>query len=325
MESIWDVGISMIVFLQSIGSWLEAPMKFFSFLGQEEFYLLVAPAIYWCLDSAIGIRLALWLMVSSNLNSAFKILFADPRPYWYSTQVTAYAAESSFGLPSGHAQNSVVVFAGMGWLFKRRWLLWAGGILAFLIGLSRMYLAVHFPIDVLLGWLIGLALLWLLLRCEKAIVTFVRNQSFVMNALAAFISSMVLLGIVLLFRQLQSGWVAPAAWLETIAVTYPNSEINPLSIAGSVSNAAAFFGLALGAFWTIKSPLTISGLPWQKLLARYILGVVGVLIFWYGLKLIPLFASGEDFLSLAMRYIRYGLVGFWVTGLGPTFFRKMKI
>jgi len=49
-----DAEIKIVLILQSLGDWLTSPMKFFSFLGSESFYLLVAPVLYWCIDSASG-------------------------------------------------------------------------------------------------------------------------------------------------------------------------------------------------------------------------------------------------------------------------------
>jgi len=48
-----------------------------------------------------------------------------------------------------------------------------------------------------------------------------------------------------------------------------------------------------------------------------------LLILWAGLKLI--FPSGDDWLALILRYVRYGLVGFWVTGLAPLVFYRLKL
>jgi hypothetical protein len=38
-----------------MGAWLEAPMKFFSFLGSPNFFLIFLPLVYWCMDAALGI------------------------------------------------------------------------------------------------------------------------------------------------------------------------------------------------------------------------------------------------------------------------------
>jgi membrane-associated phospholipid phosphatase len=325
MDAIWDWGISLIMFFQSLGTWLEGPMKFFSFLGQEEFYLIVAPSIYWCLDTTIGIRLALWLVISGNLNMGLKLLFADTRPYWYSTDVTAYANETSFGLPSGHAQNAVVIFGGMGYLFKRRWTLWAGAIIAVLIGLSRLYLAVHFPSDVLLGWLIGLALLLSLLHFEPNILGWVRQQSLAINILMSFVGALVLIAIVYLPSLLLASWTIPQSWQSTAAVTSPEGLINPLNISGAYSNAGAFFGLAVGALWIAKDPLQTKGIPIWKLAIRYVVGILGVMAFWKGLDMLPIFSGDVTSFDMIMRFTRYALTGFWISGLGPVVFKKLEI
>ena len=45
MDFFLQNGIDWIVAIQSLGSWLELPMKFFTFLGYENFFLLVLPLL----------------------------------------------------------------------------------------------------------------------------------------------------------------------------------------------------------------------------------------------------------------------------------------
>ncbi|MBK9603359.1 MAG: hypothetical protein IPO36_16190 [Anaerolineales bacterium] len=56
MQTLIESGIAFIIALQSLGDWLIAPMQFFSYLGNEEFFLLVLPLLYWSVDSALGLR-----------------------------------------------------------------------------------------------------------------------------------------------------------------------------------------------------------------------------------------------------------------------------
>ena len=56
---------------------------------------------------------------------------------------------------------------------------------------------------------------------------------------------------------------------------------------------------------------------------RYLLGVVGVLILYIGLG--SIFADTETFISYSIRYIRYALIGFWISGFAPWLFMKLKI
>lgn len=98
--------------------------------------------------AAAGARLA---------NLGVKVFFARPRPsLWASV-----APEGEFSFPSGHAMCSMaiwlallIVLAPTKW---RRLALFGGAAYVVLIGLSRLYLGVHYPSDVAAGWLAGAA------------------------------------------------------------------------------------------------------------------------------------------------------------------------
>jgi membrane-associated phospholipid phosphatase len=106
-------GIDWIIAIQSLGNWLELPMKFFTFLGDENFFFLILPLIYWSVDAGSGLKVALVLAVSNNLKPIFKLLLAAPRPYWLSAKVKPFLYESSFGIPSGHAEDAVAIWGMM--------------------------------------------------------------------------------------------------------------------------------------------------------------------------------------------------------------------
>lgn len=72
----------------------------------------------------------------------------------------------TFSMPSGHATLSIIFFVGLAFLIaygirpSRRWMVYTVGVfLAFVVGISRLYLGVHWFSDVLSGWLLGAALL----------------------------------------------------------------------------------------------------------------------------------------------------------------------
>ncbi len=94
---------------------------------------------------------------SALLNMAAKHTFQRPRPaLWESL-----APESTFSFPSGHAMGSMTLAAVLvllAWRTRWRWPVLAGAV-AFvgLVGISRLYLGVHYPSDVLAGWAAGLA------------------------------------------------------------------------------------------------------------------------------------------------------------------------
>ncbi len=164
MASVLDFGVRFIALFQSLGTWLETPMKLFSFLGTEDFFMVALPIIYWCYNTTLGIQVGLILMLSNSINCFLKVSFHGPRPYWISSAVKGLASETSFGNPSNHVQTATVLWGTVAAYLRKGWAGWAAGALVLLIGLSRMYLGVHFPHDVLVGLLVGLALLWLMIR-----------------------------------------------------------------------------------------------------------------------------------------------------------------
>jgi undecaprenyl-diphosphatase len=105
------------------------------------------------------------------LNSSLKSFFNRPRPEY----VTQLHYVDTYSFPSGHSLLAAVVYLTLGALVarllpKRRqkiYVLSVAVFFTFLVGVSRVYLGVHYPTDVLAGWTVGLLwsiLCWLLAR-----------------------------------------------------------------------------------------------------------------------------------------------------------------
>jgi len=114
-------------------------------------------------------RTALFVLAASaggwTLNNALKLLFGRPRP----GIVPHLRDVMTLSFPSGHAMTSAAVYLTLGALLMRiatrpvtKFYCMAVAMLAtLLVGTSRIYLGVHYPTDVLAGWLIGFS--WALL------------------------------------------------------------------------------------------------------------------------------------------------------------------
>lgn len=126
-----------------------------SFLGTEAFYLMFVPIFHWCLSKRDGIRLAMVLLLSSYITSFAKELFHTARPDPSIVQVHYASSARGYSFPSGHAQNAVVFWGWLGRIRPLRSYAWALGTLVFLISWSRIYLGLHFPVDVIGGWTLG--------------------------------------------------------------------------------------------------------------------------------------------------------------------------
>jgi undecaprenyl-diphosphatase len=94
------------------------------------------------------------------LNAGLKMLFARARP----DELSRLVDTSGYSFPSGHAMASAAIYGAIAVVLFTRFpsIKWASlafcGALVIAIGLSRVYLHVHYPSDVLAGW--GLGLCW---------------------------------------------------------------------------------------------------------------------------------------------------------------------
>lgn len=106
-------------------------------------------------------RSLLYLIVtplgSFLLNRVFKLYFHRERPHLWEV----FSPDLSYAFPSGHAMSStsfVMVLIVLAWNTRWRWVVLIGGSLFVLtIGWTRIYLGMHYPSDVLAGWLLAIA------------------------------------------------------------------------------------------------------------------------------------------------------------------------
>src|SRR5258706_4551949 len=256
------------------------------------------------------------LAASNNLKPILKMFFTGPRPYWMSAKIQAFVAESSFGIPSGHAQDAVAVWGTLAFGTRKRWA-WAAAVtLAFFIGFSRLYLGAHFVHDVFAGWFIGALLLWVFTRFWDSTAAWLKTQSLMQQILISFIISLIAIVITALIVGRFNGYTFPEEWQAQALRAGPVPE--PVSMEASITAAATFFGLAAGMAWLAARGGYQADGPIEKRALRYVIGLIGVVILWRGLALF--LPNNTDFVSYTLRYVRYTLVGFWVTAGAPLLF-----
>ncbi len=321
MDALHQLEIDLIIFLQGLGSWLAEPMRLVSMLGSEEFFMLVMPSLYWSFNAALGFRIAVILLLSNGLNGTLKLAFHSPRPYWLDSRVTGYVSEHSFGIPSAHAQTAAGIWGMLAASRRRTWERAALVSIIILIGFSRIYLGVHFISDVIAGWLAGGLLLYGFLKLERPVADWLKlrslNQMLVLSLVtAAIIALMVILPAVTL-----GSWQVPAAWMQNALSSQPNDPINPLNLDSAFTFSGTWFGLMAGVAWLYhrQGGFDASGTPRQRIL-RYLIGVAGVFLLWFGLgQVLP---RNADILSYSLRFIRYTVIGLWIAALAPLVFER---
>lgn len=153
--------------------WLTRFMLLITTLGEETAFLVAALIIFWCVDKYKGYYTLGVGLVGTLINQFLKITCRVPRPWVQDESFTiveeAREAASGYSFPSGHTQSAVGTFGAIAAFSKRNWIRIVAVLLAVLVGLSRMYLGVHTPADVLVGAAqsVALVLLFLPMSQEK--------------------------------------------------------------------------------------------------------------------------------------------------------------
>jgi len=292
-------GTEVILWVQSFSNpFLDRLFTMATFLGEEEFYLAFLPLIYWCLDKRTGVRLAYAFLLSTYVNSSLKDLFDIPRPDDPGIRFLRHETSPSF--PSGHAQGAVVNWGYLATQWQNSALWVVAIVLILLTSLSRVYVGVHFPQDVVGGIAIGIVYLlafnWVAARWRGRL---------------ARLPLVAQAGLSVLFPV-------------TLLIAHPSED--------TAMTMGALVGMGLGFLLEGKHVgFSTHGLWWKRVL-RFLVGLILVGIVYVGLKTVfptevapsPSLHSGQA-LALALRAIRYGVVGMVGTFVSPWIFVKTSL
>lgn len=191
-----------------------------------------------------------------------------------------------------------------------------------MIGLSRTFLGAHFFVDMFAGWMVGIILLWLFMRYWNEVVSWVSTQAFSRQILYALLVSIGMIGLGWIAATMNGNFVLPESWI-TNAARIGDEELAPFNLRGIINSAATLFGLLVGvAGMAPRGGWQASGPVWMRA-TRYVVGMIGVLIIWYGLGAV--FPRGESLVPYLLRFIRYALLGIWVSAGAPLIFTKLKL
>jgi hypothetical protein len=275
-------------------------MKVITNLGGAPAYLILLPLVFWCLDEEKGIRLALVVMTSVWINLGLKFLCGQPRPFWpaYDPSV-GIITESLNGFPSGHAQISLVLWMLIASWSGKAWACAAAALMCLTVSFSRVYLGVHFPTDLVGGWILGGLTLYAYARVEgrlKAVlVRGGQRLQMILSAAAAF--------VMILYR--------PSA-----EMLMPGAVVLGMGLAYSLTaNRIHFRSAAVFDRKGAAKALTLVG--------RYLIGVIGIVLFFVAFSRID--PGEESSLYILFFFLRFVLLEFWIYAGAPWVFLRLRL
>lgn len=261
--------MGIILFLQGFASpFLDGFFQTVTILGEEYFYIALLALVFWCVDKRYGYKLSFAFLLSGVLNGVVKSLVNAPRPVGVEG-IRSLRVETATGtsFPSGHTQNITAFWVSLIRQMRRRWVVAVGCLMILLVGVSRLYLGVHWPIDVLGGVALG-----------------------VVSVLIADY----------LFERAARGkkWLSLPLLIPALAAAFVWRDSADL-----VKGAGTFSGFLIG--YTVESSFLqfSEKAPFLKQAVKFALGLAVVLMLKEGLKLLFPEAPAFDFL----RYLLMGL------------------
>ena len=290
---VFDPDITL--FFRDLMPWAGELFNFITTIGSELIFISIILIGYWGFNKKESIIAGFVLMFSAVSNYWLKGMIANPRPdssYWAPGVETP-----NYSTPSAHSQNAAAFYGWIGIKVKTWWMMLASSILIVLIGLSRVYLGVHYLGDVLLGWGLGIVTVIVFYKFYDPIKTFVSkfNSDYVYLSIA-------FIGFILIAL---SAFVVPLP---------PNDNFG--------SYGGLMIGLSIGFMLEGKyvnfSVEPIEGKKW-KIVLRVIIGLLLVIGLLLGLS--PILPTSEIWLR-AIRYTFVAIVGIFVW---PLIFKKLNL
>lgn len=287
--------MQLILQLRSIATpFLDNLMFYVTQLGSTKFYLIAVPVIYWCINRRSGYYIGMSVLAGGVVTDIAKGMVNALRPFQVdpAIHVSEDFLDSAIGsgMPSGHAFNSMAFWSASSARFRRAWFWTLSACLVFLVGLTRVYAGVHFPLQVLWGWLGGAA-----------------------TSLAVFLI------LTLAERRLKGG-------LSSLAIIISGASLLAYALIPSLSRGGEDYiglvgiigGMSLGYRIHLRSVRTEADGPFMSQLIKLAVGFIAFLILKEGADM-----ATSSYPGLLMPL--YFILGIWPTAGATALFKALKL
>lgn len=291
---------SVLRFLNQIATpFLDLLANGASFFGEEMFVIAIVLLTFWNISKQKGFALYVNVLASVLVMGILKAVVRAPRPFVVLEDIAGkrMGTATGYSFPSGHTTTAASFYTSLALLIKKRAFSIIAAIMIVLVGVSRLYLGVHWPNDVFGGLLIGVSISLLLYRWSLQLFEDrVRLTRFTVRY--GFIAALAALVLAVL---LNMDLIDPVAFTDLMKT---------LALAGS-----GFLGFGFEeqlVRYRVEASLT-------KKILRYFLGLGVVVVIIASKALFP------PSIYAVSSFIRYSLVGLWATLLFPLIGRSLRL
>ena len=256
---------------------LDTLVKSLNFFDRQEFFFILIPIIWLCYRWQLGRKIFYLFCMSNLVNLGLKAFFAKPRPFWIDPSVEVLHVPG-YSFPSGAAQSAVLIAGLILYYWKTPWKFVLAPLYFLSLSFSRVYLGVHFPIDLLGGWVVGLLLWGIYLFLFPLAGKFEKAK----GPLPIFLLSQCLF-FVLIF-------------------TFPTKPMTMLMASASGIEC----GIFLNALLKIYAPPPRGKL---EFIFRALLGPAGIFLLYFSLAKLPFFTSPVG------TFFLFFFAGIWISAL----------
>jgi undecaprenyl-diphosphatase len=281
----------LLFFLNHASPFLDSFANICSALGEQTFVIAVIVAILWCFDKKKGFTICSSLLFGVTAMGTLKAIVRAPRPFTVLSSIEGkrLATATGYSFPSGHTTTAASFYAALAVNYKKRALSIFCAIMIILVGISRLYLGVHWPVDVFGGLVLGVSIS---LLAYKALGKLYENT-------AKRYRFSLIVGVVALVL----GCI--------LAILLQAEAVDEVAFSDLMKTLALSGGGYLGFALEVKKINYKTDGTVAKKLIRYFVGLAGVLAIMALKLVIP---SSVYYLG---SLVRYALIGFWATGFYP--------
>lgn len=300
--------LDILMYLQSIrNELLTGIFTFFTICTEVPVITVLTAMLYWCINKKAGQRILFALAGSLNINVAVKNIVKMPRPIGTKGLISLrIQTATGYSFPSGHTQTATTFWTSMITQFKNIWIYIIGILMILGAGISRLYLAVHWPMDVIVGWILGIILS----------ILFIKLFDYIDNSKNYYI-----LVIIMLIFGVCTYFVGGEDFYKLFGL------YSGFALGYMVEDTYISFSTENKQRKNIfsKSTSKIEGIKGKIL--RFIIGIISLLIVYLIFKNIEntfMIGKNEEIINI-FKYLKYTIIVFWGVAIAPALFKLFKL